>query len=258
MPTPPILQLIVNGPLDADKMDYLWRDSYYTGVHYGRFDKERLINTLTVVLYLRQPSLGIDENGILSAEGLILARYYMFLQVYFHDIRRAYDFHLTDFLQAVLNDKTYPPELQEYLKYDDIYFEQLLNEYSNRSDELGDLAKRIVKRNFYKPVKEVELRRVDKAKYQNKLFDYNMRILQDEFKDTDFRKDQAIDSPNKFESEVFLYRKENSIGQDKYGSISDKTNLLEHLREFNILRLYVSKEDNFDNIRKRISELKWD
>jgi HD superfamily phosphohydrolase len=135
----PLLQQIVEGPLDVDKMDYLWRDSYYAGVHYGRFDIDRLINTLLIAELRQQAVLGIEEGGILAAEGLILARYYMFLQVYFHDIRRAYDFHLTDFLKSILTDGKYPEDLQEYLVYDDCYVVHLMKEVMKKDDEAYSL-----------------------------------------------------------------------------------------------------------------------
>ena len=100
----PILQPIIDGPLDVDRMDYLWRDSYYTGVHYGKFDLDRLINTLIMVYDKVQdsPTLGIEDGGVYTAEALILARYYMFLQVYFHNVRRAYDLHFTQFIKKTL------------------------------------------------------------------------------------------------------------------------------------------------------------
>jgi HD superfamily phosphohydrolase len=49
-----------------------------------------------------EPALGVEEGGIQSAEALMLARYFMYSQVYFHPVRRIYDIHLKDFLAAWL------------------------------------------------------------------------------------------------------------------------------------------------------------
>ncbi len=68
----PILQPIIDGPLDVDRMDYLWRDSYYTGVHYGKFDLDRLINTLIMVYDKVQdsPTLGIEDGEYIQQKHL--------------------------------------------------------------------------------------------------------------------------------------------------------------------------------------------
>lgn len=88
---------IVSGSLDADKIDYLRRDSYFLGVSYGMFDLERVIYTLrrTPGNY---PSLGIDSRGKDAVESYRLARYLMHTQVYEHHTRLAAD---RMFLQAL-------------------------------------------------------------------------------------------------------------------------------------------------------------
>jgi HD superfamily phosphohydrolase len=83
---------IVSGPTDADKLDYLLRDSHYAGVRYGQFDLARLISTATVIHDgERQAYLGFDEGGVWAVEGLLLARHHMHRQVYGHKTRVATD-----------------------------------------------------------------------------------------------------------------------------------------------------------------------
>lgn len=119
---------LVSGQLDADRADYLLRDSHHAGVAYGKFDLERLIKTLTIVKEseIGSPSLAIEEGGWHAAEGLIIARYMMFTQVYFHRARRAYDRHIVGALRVLLDKsggRFAPPNgdenLEEYLKWDD-------------------------------------------------------------------------------------------------------------------------------------------
>ena len=83
---------IVSGPLDADKFDYLRRDSYFAGVEYGKFDLDKVIESMTPVELGRDGTqLGLKEDGIHAIEQLLLAKYHMNIQVYQHRIRRITD-----------------------------------------------------------------------------------------------------------------------------------------------------------------------
>lgn len=82
---PPFLKELISSQLDVDRMDYLLRDSKMCGVTYGQFDIERLIQTLTVV----NGHLVLTEKGVHSAEEFLLARYFMYWNVYFHKATRS-------------------------------------------------------------------------------------------------------------------------------------------------------------------------
>lgn len=81
---------IVSGRLDADKMDYLLRDSYYAGVKYGVFDLDRLINVLTFS-DRKLPRLAVRAEGVEAVEQYVLAKYFITQQVYQHRVRRITD-----------------------------------------------------------------------------------------------------------------------------------------------------------------------
>lgn len=88
----PLLRSLVSGPLDADKQDYLLRDSHYCGVKYGIFDLDQMHRALIG----RDPGDGskqlmITEDGIHALEQFVLAKYYMTTQVYRHRIRLITD-----------------------------------------------------------------------------------------------------------------------------------------------------------------------
>lgn len=114
-----ILSDIITGDaFGVDRIDYLLRDAYHAGVAYGRFDHNRLIDSLRIVPKPTDdsdPVLGIDAGGLQSAEALLLARYFMYTQVYYHAIRRAYDQHLNDFLRAWLPDGQFSTDLTQHL-----------------------------------------------------------------------------------------------------------------------------------------------
>lgn len=93
-----VLKDLVSGEMDADRSDYLLRDSHHCGVEYGRFDHRRMIQCLD----LNEAQGGVLEialhrDGIHTFEALMLARYQMNTQVYYHRIRRIYDYYLCQY-----------------------------------------------------------------------------------------------------------------------------------------------------------------
>lgn len=93
----PLLSQVISSQIDADRMDYLLRDSYNTGVSYGEFDLGRILRTLRVV----EETLVIKESGMHAVEDYIMARYHMYWQVYYHPVSRAYE-HMLQLLFARL------------------------------------------------------------------------------------------------------------------------------------------------------------
>ena len=118
-------EIIIDDSLGADRMDYLLRDSHHIGVAYGKFDHIRLIDCLRLLVFnfdynrAIRPALGIELGGIHAAEAMSLARYYMYQQVYFHQTRRIYDLHLTDFLADWLSGGRFPENIEDYLNITD-------------------------------------------------------------------------------------------------------------------------------------------
>lgn len=90
-----LLRSLISGELDCDRMDYLLRDAYYTGVAYGTHDIDHLISNVGVV---ELPDKGllrtIDATAVRAFEDFLLARYHMFLQVYLHKTTIAFDYFL--------------------------------------------------------------------------------------------------------------------------------------------------------------------
>ena len=106
----PFLISLINSQLDADKFDYLLRDSHYAGVKYGIFDFDRLLDSLLVL----DGELVILDGGYYAAEQLILARYHMFEQVYYHHTKRAFENMARIVAKHLLdNNKLNYPALEE-------------------------------------------------------------------------------------------------------------------------------------------------
>ena len=118
---------IISGRMDADRMDYLLRDSYYCGVRYGHYEFDRLLNTICVCEDSEDgtPLIGIREDGLHAVEGLLIARYMMFHNVYYHKTRVIYDYHYRESLAEMLGKAgvfpkpTTKSDLNKYLKWDD-------------------------------------------------------------------------------------------------------------------------------------------
>jgi len=149
---------LIDGQMDADRMDYLLRDSLHAGVDYGRYDWRRLLNTIQAIKLPAENEfaesgvrIGITEGGIHAAEALVLARYYMFTQVYFHKTRVAYDHHIRQALKAMLPDSCFPPpeenRLKEYLAWDDW---RVLGRLADGAG--GEHGQRLAKRNHFREV----------------------------------------------------------------------------------------------------------
>ena len=189
-------EIIVGDAFGVDRMDYLLRDSHHSGVAYGKFDHYRLIDTLRILPKpgsqeeegSLEPVLGVEEGGIQSAEALMLARYFMFSQVYLHPVRRSYDLHLEDFLKEWLPDALFSTALEEHLKITDNEIAAAMREATSAEDECGHLhARRIMRREHFKQLYE---RNPDDVQVNPESGEAIFRPLCDKFGEEFFRRDR--------------------------------------------------------------------
>lgn len=180
---PRLVRSLVSSQLDVDRMDYLLRDSLYTGVTYGLFDLERLINTLWVV----DQELVLLRKGIVAAEEYILARYFMYWQVYFHKTTRGQELLLRQVWQRAVRLAQEgrlggegisrhlhrlvhgEADLDTYLRVDDYDVMAAIKAWTEHPDDiLSDLSRRFVDRALLKSVfrvahEAIDLSRIDEA-----------------------------------------------------------------------------------------------
>lgn len=155
-----LAEIIVGDVFGADRIDYLLRDSLHTGVAYGRFDHNRLIGTLRIIPGAPEggddagdadPQLGCERGGLESAEALMLARYFMFAQVYYHAARLAYNEHLKDFLSAWLPMGHFPTDIEGHLSLADSEVLVAIRQVAANPAANGhDPARRIVNREHFR------------------------------------------------------------------------------------------------------------
>lgn len=159
-----ILVQMVSSQLDADRMDYLLRDSYMTGTTYGHFDMSRILRTMRIC----EGKIVYKESGVQAIENYILARYHMYWQVYYHPTARSYEHLLQCIFQRIKDlykeDYIFQTDLgylipflenqvtvQDFIQLDEsvilFYFKELIKE---KDHILSDLSSRFLNRRLFK------------------------------------------------------------------------------------------------------------
>ncbi|QGG61450.1 HD domain-containing protein [Loigolactobacillus bifermentans] len=163
-PNPQVVQ-IISSQIDADRMDYLLRDSYLTGTEYGKFDLTRILR----VMRPYQDGISFAMDGMHAVEDYVLSRFQMYLQVYFHPVSRAMEVILEHLLQRAKYlyehqqlDAAFVPyllvpflendfTLNDYLNLDDGVLTTYFIQWQSASDPiLSDLAQRFLNRRPFK------------------------------------------------------------------------------------------------------------
>lgn len=167
-----ILNQIISGQLDADRMDYLLRDSYFSATSYGQFDLERILRTMRVrKIDKNKKALVVKYTGIHSVEDYIMARYQMYWQVYYHPVARSYEavfIQLFNRLKDIFKDnKEYFSDMkvlipfleknvvsvEEYFKLDENSLLYCCSLIQDKDDEIAaDLARRLQNRRLFEYV----------------------------------------------------------------------------------------------------------
>ncbi|BBI30633.1 HD domain-containing protein [Cohnella abietis] len=160
----PIVVSLVSSQLDADRMDYLLRDAYFTGVNYGTFDIDRILRMLRPY----KGKIVVKESGMHAVEDYLMSRYQMYWQVYFHPVTRSSEIILRQIFRRAseLHGEGYefgfmlPPirellegsiTLHQYLKLDEAMLQTVFGQWSDERDELlSDLCRRFLNRQLYK------------------------------------------------------------------------------------------------------------
>ena len=159
---PRFMNDIIAGFLSVDTMDYLLRDSYFSGVEYGKVDVHRIINAYEI----SKESIAINRDSLYALEALMLARYEMFRAVYFHKSVRACAIMLTKAM--TLSDETLHfsnlKDLKNYLNLtDESTINKIINSKSNNENIkfAKELVNDYLKRRMLKLVFEKEVLRTD-------------------------------------------------------------------------------------------------
>lgn len=160
----PLVVSVISSQFDADRLDYLIRDAYHTGVSYGKLDLDRFIRIMKV----KDNKLVLKETGVNELESYILGRYHMYYQIYYHPNSRSFEYMVKtvlerakdlfvsgyefdcniDFLIPFFINKV---SIDDYYMLDDFTVYHYFKEFTRESDEvLSDLSTRILRRDLFK------------------------------------------------------------------------------------------------------------
>lgn len=144
----PLMRALVSGELDADRMDYLLRDSFFTGVTYGRYDIDWIVQNLNPAVKDGRVYLALSRAAAFAFEDFLLSRYHMFLSVYYHHTTVNFDHMLHRYYEEAPGEFEIPADPEAFLHCDDVALLTALRQSKNR------WAQRIVSRAPFKKVVE--------------------------------------------------------------------------------------------------------
>ena len=221
------LSELLTGDFGADRLDYLIRDSYHLGVSYGRFDAQRLLNTFLIRFNEEKmgPELAIEDGGVHSIEGFLLARYFMFLEVYFHKTRRILDIHLSELIQSILRGGKYPDNIDEFIRWDD---NKVLYRFERYKGE--KIFSRLFNRDHFRLAFET----TDHPEREEiERFDWLFTALEDEYGKYNICIDEASKAPYSYEKPLIfvLWRK-------AFYPLEKRSPLIKNLRKIQKMRIY--------------------
>lgn len=230
---------IISGQLDADRADYLLRDSIHTGVNYGLYDKNRLINCIDIGQLQETGALvlAVQDGGWHIAESLVLARYQMFSQIYFHKTRRAYDHHVSCAVKEIL-DTAYPDfngyyptpdNLDAYIGLDDwSMFGKIKDGFGGKHGQL------ILDRRHYRKIYETSLLPPPDEEAELE----RLREICKKDPNTDFFEDEAKTKWYKLDKDIFICDEDSGYVKE----LSRISPIVRHMVDApRMKRLYVEK-----------------
>jgi len=211
---------LISSQIDADRMDYLLRDAYFTGVSYGQFDMERILRVIRV----HDDRIVYKESGMHAIEDYLMSRYQMYYQVYFHPVSRSAEVLLKNILVRAKDlykkdyeFKTYPTHfiaffnkkitVEEYLQLDESIVQFYFSQWQQEDDDiLRDLCERFMNRVLFKYI-DIDAKKYAKQKKKFK------KVLASMGYDEKYY--MAMDSPSNLP-----YEYSNASEKDMKGAIS--------------------------------------
>lgn len=251
-----LLKSFMDSELDCDKMDYLLRDSMYCGVNYGVYDIDRLISSLVIFKEKEgNQKLAIDSGGIQVFEEFVLARYFMFVQVYFHRTRRYFDIMYAEALKKIFNNGKFPTDVKDYLEWDDCKVIQLMKQKSKGSNKIEE-CENIICRKVYPQILKTKTHPESGDINEYKLF---RKILFDEIGEKFFIEDSSAEKmPHKIPIQTTIDDEKAIVivekNTNRLSTISEESPIIRTLTEkINIMRLYV-KPENFEKANEIVKK----
>jgi HD superfamily phosphohydrolase len=277
-----IFDSIVSSQFDADRLDYLPRDRYMSGIGGGQFDAPWLLDCLevgdiTVGVegqdndFVTVPSLYLSEKGLHAAESYVLARFYLYSQVYLHKTTRSAEKMLSAVLSRVsemvvaghvketgLYDGhplvryfgSKSPTVEEYLALDDVIVWSSLSQMRHAAaQDVAELAQRLIDRRLYKCI---DIGARSKAHHANSVFTFKKKLRESGLLGTAVLEDTAkltpygiYDYDDKSALQKVLVAKR---GSGKPEDLADLSPMVKAVETEQIYRTYAVDQQTLDKI----------
>jgi HD superfamily phosphohydrolase len=244
----PLVVKLISSQLDVDRMDYLLRDAVNTGVTYGRFELERLIRVMSP----QGNDIVVKKSGQQTVEQYILARYFMYSQVYLHPVTlssdvllrhaflRAKTLHergalgfLPDELRPFLDKTMDEMSVEEYLRMDESVMTYTFHRWAEAEDAiLRDLADRFINRRLFGSIHTRELKEVEK------------QTVRDMFRSQGLNPDYFLAFSNATGAGYHMYRQGITLVEEDGDKmdIADASPLVRSLKPITQYRIFCPKE----------------
>jgi HD superfamily phosphohydrolase len=254
-----VLHDLISGQMDADRTDYLLRDSHHCGVDYGKFDYRRMIECLELSTgEFGEIEVALNRDGLHTFEALILARYQMNAQVYYHRVRRIYDKYLELYHEELAKENEFTDE--KILAHNDVTMMSKIfaDAVDPNCGEKHKWAKRIADRRHHKQVHEtgVNARALELQRSGNVL-----KGLEAKYPKVDFIYDKASANIHK----LLTPDDEDESGKERLSIIGNnghkkeigfESQILSKIpRSFQSVRIFVDNDGMSDNNLLRIKTL---
>ncbi|GAB4311934.1 MAG: HD domain-containing protein [Methanobacteriaceae archaeon] len=164
---------IISGELDVDRMDYLLRDSHYTGVAYGVIDSERLLHNMKL-----KKNLVLDIKGVQAAESTLVARYFMYPSVYQHHTTRIVNSMFRRCLRKLFDNGDVNPE--KIYKYDDADITSIARA---KKGFVREIMSRLDDRDLFKNIFCLKLSEIDDPEEIFKITPKEIKDIENEISD---------------------------------------------------------------------------
>lgn len=258
-----LFNYLLSSDLDIDKMDYLLRDAYHTGVAYGSIDIDRLFQTISVNKETNA-QLAVLQKGKHAIENLLIGRYHMYQSVYYHKTVTAFELMLQSAYKRLLSEGYEGcPDLDTIKKmnedelagFDDSYVWRQIWQYEGKSQSLKELIEMLCERTSLKVTYEEPSFEAERTKgsvlkvlqvpMQRKMLSEESKVEEDWIFISTPPSSKTIISDDQ---ETAIYIEKETNGKQYERIIDDNSSIVHHLARFRYLtsRVYTKQSLSSD------------
>lgn len=278
---PLFTSLISSCPIDSDRMDYLLRDSYFSGVKCGIYNVERILMSIVPVIEESDICLAYKESCLDSISEFVFSRSSLFSQVYYHKTNRAFSAMLSKVCKYALADESYSEKLYELI--DDDYHRNLIlleKFYLDNSDDefINETVPFLIQNNLLAEsmVDDIVKRTPWKKLFEAKYYDSNVsvstvvnknftkaleneftgelsKVLDEESFIVDIMTDNVFKDLDKTSIKLLTKANDGSYDSRDIGSCGEKLDMYQCIRYF--VRVFVEPDRYTDEVKKTVVAL---